>query len=48
MSDTPYGLIEMAIFFSLPLLWALWELRKLRQERAKDAQKAAADADASK
>jgi hypothetical protein len=48
MSDVPYGLIEMAIFFSLPLLWALWELRKLRQERAKDARKAESETDATK
>lgn len=48
MSETPYGLIEMAIFFSLPLLWALWELRKLRKEQANDAQKAAAETDVSK
>ncbi len=43
MSDSPFGLVEMAFSFSVPLVWAIWELHKLRRERKKDAEKAAGE-----
>jgi hypothetical protein len=41
--ESPVGLIEVIVSFSIPLAWAIWELRKLRRERAKDAEKVAHD-----
>lgn len=39
MSDGWFGLVELSMFFGLPVAWGVWELVRLRREQRRDRER---------